>query len=246
MKNAIIGGTGYERPFKNSKEVNIKTPFGEVQILKPVDKNFYFLSRHGVNHSIAPHKINYRANIWALKHLGVEYIYSLCAVGSIKKEHSPGKILLARDFLDFTKSRVQTFYDGENYELRHLEMSQPYSPSLNTLFEKYFPKKISYGTYVATEGPRFETEAEINFYNLIGGDIVGMTGVPEVILARELEMEYSCICTVTNYCTGLVKYVSEQEIATNKTSDKNLLISTLIKIFEKEENILKRSYTNFC
>ena len=246
MKYAIIGGTGFEKPFLYSKKISVQTPYGKTEILEPKDKNYYFLSRHGEKHSIAPHKINYRANIWALKELGVEYIYGLCAVGSIQEKYQPGSILLLKDFLDFTKSRISTFYDGEKLPLKHLEMTDPYSPILNHEFQQAFPRTIEEAIYVATEGPRFETAAEIKLFSLIGGDVVGMTNVPEVILARELEIEYAAICTVTNLCTGLVKYVSEESINSTKTLNHNLILETIDSIFSKKSLLDKRSISNFC
>lgn len=246
MKYAIIGGTGFEDPFNSAEEIQIETPYGEVKVLLPEGKNFYFLSRHGKNHSISPSAINYRANIWALKKLGVEYIYALYAVGSLFEEIKPGNIVLLTDFIDFTKNRIQTYFDGDKLPLKHLEMTSPYSPSLNTLFEKYYPNAISKGIYIATEGPRFETAAEIRFFKQIGGDVVGMTSVPEVVLARELEIEIAGICTVTNYCTGLVEYVNEEIIQSAKLSSSNNILETISKIYSENISIEKRNYNNFC
>lgn len=246
MKYAVIGGTGFEKPFEETSEVIVNTPYGKSSIIVPKDKNYYFLSRHGEKHSLAPHKINYRANIWALHELGVEFIYAICAVGSIKKDFKPGSILLLKDFLDFTKSRTQTFFDGDILPLKHLEMSNPYSLSLNEAFEKEFNEKLNKGIYVATEGPRFETATEISFYRSIGGDVVGMTNVPEVILARELELEYSAICYVTNYCTGLVEYVNESDIAIAKETNRKKILSSIDHVFSKEADLYKRQYPNFC
>ncbi|MDO5037974.1 MAG: MTAP family purine nucleoside phosphorylase [Tissierellia bacterium] len=209
MTFAIIGGTGFEDPFKEAPSQEIKTPFGPVDLLAPQDEDFYFLSRHGRNHGLAPHKINYRANIWALKELGVDFVYGICAVGSLKEDLAPGSICLAKDFIDQTWGREDTFFDGDFRPLAHLEMTQPYSPYLNELFEESWGQELFRAVYLCTQGPRFESAAEIKVYQLMGAHVVGMTNVPEVVLAKELGLHYSLVCHVTNLCTGLVDRVEE-------------------------------------
>ena len=205
---ALIAGTGFDRFFKPLEEKKIKTPYGTVTVytLKVKNKKIYYLPRHGIDHSLAPHLINYRANIWALKSLNVDHILSLCAVGSINENFKPGNFVLIRDILDFTKSRISTFYDGQEQELKHLDVSNLYSDFLGKNIEDFLKNKgqqVHQGIYVATEGPRFETAAEIKFYRQIGGDVVGMTGAPEVFLARELNLNYNSLALVTNLCTGI-------------------------------------------
>lgn len=209
MTYAIIGGTGFEDPFVDPEVLKCETPFGPVEVLRPKGEDFYFLSRHGRDHSLAPHLINYRANLWALKDLGVKYVYGLCAVGSLDVDLAPGSLGLAGDFIDFTQGRASTYHDGVFKPLAHLEMSRPYSEGLNQAFEEALGQDLPRLVYVCTQGPRFESAAEINFYSLIGGQVVGMTNLPEVTLARELGIHYACILNISNLCTGLVDRVED-------------------------------------
>lgn len=205
---ALIAGTGFDRFLKPEEEKIVKTPFGSRSIyrIQIQNQSFYYLPRHGLDHSVAPHLINYRANLWALKELGVDQILSLCAVGSLNKDFKPGHFVAIEDIVDFTKGRTSTFYDGQDHDLRHLDVSNLYSKALTQELENFFSQRqesIHKGIYVCTEGPRFETAAEIKFYQMIGGDLVGMTGSPEVFLARELSMNYASLALVTNFCTGV-------------------------------------------
>lgn len=239
MKYAIIGGTGFEKLNLESSTKIVSTVYGEVEldIVSHKKADFIFLSRHGKDHSVAPHLVNYRANIEALKIMGVEYIYGICAVGSCNVSHITGDILLLNDFIDFTKSRVNTFYDGIVNPLKHVEMSNPYSTDLNILLkERLINKELkvkSKGVYVCTEGPRFETAAEIKFYSSIGADVVGMTNVPEVVLAKEKEINYSAVCYVTNLCTGLAE--GNVEINYDFTNLKSGIIESIIDVFNSNE-----------
>ncbi|VFB16307.1 S-methyl-5'-thioinosine phosphorylase [Urinicoccus massiliensis] len=205
---ALIAGTGFDRFLKPEEEKIVETPFGSRVIYKiqAQDQSFYYLPRHGLDHSVAPHLINYRANLWALKDLGVDKVLSLCAVGSLNKDFKPGNFVAVKDILDFTKGRTSTFYDGQDRDLKHLDVSNLYSKSMVQEIKNFFsqrPESFQEGIYVCTEGPRFETAAEIKFYQMIGGDLVGMTGSPEVFLARELSMNYASLALVTNFCTGV-------------------------------------------
>jgi 5'-methylthioadenosine phosphorylase len=204
----IIGGTGiYEA--KNAEEIRkdaVKTPYGETPEIKIVSfegKEVAFLPRHGKSHNVPPHKINYRANIFALKEIGVKRIISTNSVGSMNETLSPGDVVVPRDFLDFTKGRKSTFYDDR---VVHVDFSHPYCPEIrNALIKaadikaKVFPT----GVYACTQGPRFETPAEVKMIKNLGGDIVGMTGVPEVVLAREMEICYGSLCIVANFAAGI-------------------------------------------
>lgn len=210
-KIAIIGGTGVYDPriLSDIIEEEIITPYGPVQYKqgKYLNQTVAFIPRHGSHHSIPPHLINYRANIWAMKKLGVTDIISTTAVGSLNLAMKPGDFVLVDQFLDFTKARTSTFYEGGNRGVVHVDMSEPYCPSLRKLVLtagqqtgiSVHPK----GVYVCTEGPRFEAPAEIKAFALLGGDLVGMTNVPEVVLAREAEICYSTISMVTNYAAGI-------------------------------------------
>jgi len=207
---AIIGGTGFYNmacaTLKEKKPVDTKYGKVTVSIYEGSDgTEFAFLPRHGEGHSCAPHKVNYRTNILALNLLGVERIIGVCSVGSLRKELKPGDFVLVDQFLDFTKSRPNTFYDEEGHVV-HTDVTEPYCPDMNENIRstKYDGVMLHpNGTYVCAEGPRFETAAEIKMYSALGGDVVGMTGVPECVLARELGICYACIAVVTNYAAGI-------------------------------------------
>ncbi|MBC7101084.1 S-methyl-5'-thioadenosine phosphorylase [Methanothermobacter tenebrarum] len=200
----IIGGTGiYKTPqdVKVEKKI-IKTPYGDsppISIFKIHDKKVAFIPRHAEGHDYPPHKINYRANIWALKHLGVNKIIATNTAGSLHKFIKPGTIVTPDDFLDFTKTRIGTFYDKNTV---HVDVTKPYCPKLRNILLSSGEVEDG-GVYVCTEGPRFETAAEIRMFKILGGTIVGMTGLPEAVLARELEMCYASLCLVSNYAASI-------------------------------------------
>lgn len=230
MHYGIIGGTGFEAPFAAAKEEIFSTPYGDAKLIYPENKPYVFVSRHGTDHTIPPHKVPYRANIWALKEIGVTEVYGISAVGSLKKEYGPDSIVLCDDFLDFTKTRPHTFYDGNHHVTKHIAMDAPYDSELNDAFEAAYGEKLPRGVYVTTEGPRFESRAEIKFYASIGGDVVGMTNVPEVVLARELGLHYANICHVINYCTG----VEETMVISKSEEVRNKIIHAVDTVFTSE------------
>ena len=202
----IIGGSGLYTldGLKNTKLVNIKTPYGDTSSKLHVSNykslKLVFLPRHGLKHTIAPHQINYRANIYALKKYGVTDIISVSAVGSLKKNHRPGDFILPDQFVDRTFNRVTTFFDEDC--VAHVSLAKPTSKQLSELILKSLPKDIKVkqkGTYVAIEGPQFSTYAESKLYKSWNCDIIGMTNMPEVRLAREAEMGYVSIAMVTDY-----------------------------------------------
>lgn len=230
MKYAIIGGTGVYS-IGEGKEIEVDTDYGKVR-LDEVD-GIYFISRHGKGHTVPPHKINYRANIMALKKLGVESIYATAAVGSLNKDFEPGSFVIIDDFIDFTKARTYTFFDDE---AKHLEMSQPYSKEMNEALLDFGPGMgVDFkgkGVYGATEGPRFESPAEIRFMQMAGVDLAGMTGVPEVNLAKEMAMSYSSVAIVVNWATGLAGPVEDEVIQRTMKGKKEKLIEVFVKIFK--------------
>lgn len=236
----IIGGTGVYDPamLTNVTEETIMTPYGEVLYVTGGYKGhqIVFLARHGAKHSIPPHLINYRANIWALKKLGVEAILSTTAVGSLNRDYGPGTFVLCDQFLDFTKNRVNTFYEGGPRGVVHVDVTDPYCPCLRETVtkvgERLGLKMHNGGTYVCTEGPRFESPAEIRMYGMFGGDLVGMTNVPEVVLAAEAEICYATISMVTNYAAGvsdapLTHHEVLDEMAKNSQHLKDLLMASI-------------------
>ena len=200
----IIGGSGvYEithKADKCSKKI-VKTDYGdvEVSILEIFSKEVAFIPRHASSHSIPPHKINFRANIDALKNVGVTKIIATNSVGSMNLEMPPGSFVIPNDFLDFSQNRSKTFFEDK---VVHIDVTEPYCSYLRDVLAKSGDVILG-GTYVCTEGPRFETPAEINMFRILGGDLVGMTGLPEVTLAREREMCYNSICIVSNYASGI-------------------------------------------
>lgn len=209
-KIAFIGGTGvYEQSLTEKRELKVATRYGEV-LLESAWNNgqeILFLARHGSHHAVPPHRINYRANIAALKKVGVEAIIATAAVGSLRESISPGSRVVIDQFIDFTKCRPLTFYDGEEGEVVHTDFTEPYCPDLRAAIiragRRLDRPLIEGGCYLCTEGPRFETPAEIKAFALMGADLVGMTNVPEVILAREAGICYAVIALVTNYAAGI-------------------------------------------
>jgi len=201
----IIGGTGSDIELENVEDLKIYTPYGHTSDFVKVGefggKKVAFISRHGIGHTIPPHKVNSRANIWALKELGVKGIISPSAVGSLKKEHDKRKFIMVDQYIDRTKKRFDTFYEGG--QVCHINQADPYCSYLNNLFYET-GKNIegleiqNGGTYVCIEGPRFSTRAESKMFRQWGGDIIGMTTYPEVVLTAEKEIFYCCIAMVTD------------------------------------------------
>ena len=237
-KLAIIGGSGlYDvEEFKKREFLDINTPWGKTsdQILKTIynDKEVYFLPRHGRGHFISPSKINFRANIDALKQLGVTDIVSVSAVGSLKENLPPGKFVIVDQFIDRTFAREKTFFDEEI--VAHVSMAHPTSNGLmNSCEEAIKKEKIEYqrgGTYVVMEGPQFSTLAESNLYRSWKADVIGMTNMPEAKLAREAEIRYASISMVTDFDS----WSSEHEEV-----DLQMLLDTMNKNVKKSKNFIE-------
>lgn len=194
------------------------------------------MPRHGKEHSKPPHLINYKANMMGLKRLGVTHILATCAVGSCNENYAPGDIVCITDFLDFTRNRDHSFHDGAD-GVKHTDMSDPYCSNLRNYIKlKALDLDIKIAeeaVYVCTEGPRFETASEIRFYKRIGGDVVGMTNVPEVVLAKELGMCYAACGIVSNWCTGVKGEISVHDIQGAIGSNKEKLTNLFVSIFRK-------------
>tara|TARA_Y100001958_G_C21172595_1_gene504060 strand:+ start:28 stop:897 length:870 start_codon:yes stop_codon:yes gene_type:complete len=245
-KLAIIGGSGlYDiEEFKNREFLKIKTPWGvpSDKILKTTlnDKEIYFLPRHGKGHFISPSKINFRANIDALKQCGVTDIVSISAVGSLKENLPPGKFVIIDQFIDRTFARNKTFFDDEI--VAHVSMAHPTSNGLMNACEEAIKKEnIKYqrgGTYIAMEGPQFSTLAESNLYRSWNADVIGMTNMPEAKLAREAEIRYASVSMVTDFDCWHKDHenVDVQQVIKvllgNAEKAKNM-VKNLINIFEK-------------
>ncbi|HHX51880.1 MAG TPA: S-methyl-5'-thioinosine phosphorylase [Clostridia bacterium] len=235
MRAAIIGGTGVYGLEGEKRLESVNTPYGNVKvsIQKAGDKEVIFLPRHGRDHATPPHKINFRANLRALKELAVTHIFATNAVGSANPNWSPGELVLFQDFIDCTKTRPLTFYDGGE-RVVHLDVSEPYCPELRRLLQEKAPAYgLSFageGVYCCTEGPRFETAAEIRMYRQLGAHVVGMTGVPEVVLARELGMCYAGVGIISNFCTGMARDMNKEEILEAVEQNKSRLTGLFLDI----------------
>ncbi|HIQ31805.1 MAG TPA: S-methyl-5'-thioadenosine phosphorylase [Aquifex aeolicus] len=236
----VIGGSGlYDLSgMEVVKEIEIKTPFGEpsspVVIGKLGGKEVAFLARHGRDHSYPPHLVPYRANLWALKEVGVRRVIGVSAVGSIKEGIKPGDFVLIDNFLDFTKGREATYYEGRfsktgEGKVVHIDVTEPYCPEMRSVLSDILREMgVRFhreGVYACTEGPRFETRAEIRALRALGADVVGMTGYPEVVLARELAMCYASLCVVANLAAGL--------------SDRKLTSDEVMELMARKEEQIK-------
>ena len=219
-KIAIIGGTGIDNPdtLKGFEKKIIETPFGKAlcNIGTMSGNQVVFVSRHGVDHSVPPHKVNYRANIWAMKSLGTEEIFATTAVGSLNPEMKAGHFVVCDNVLDFTKSRINTFYDSPERGVAHCDFTYPYCPTLREKVIKCLEKTDitfhKHGVYVCTEGPRFETAAEVRMFRMFGAQVIGQTLVPEAPLARDLGIQYAAIGVISNYATGMMSLVTDDSI----------------------------------
>ncbi|MCK4842826.1 MAG: S-methyl-5'-thioinosine phosphorylase [Methylococcales bacterium] len=211
-KLAIIGGTGLSqiKGLKITQSQSIETPFGspsaEFICGNINEQDIIFLARHGNPHHIAPHKINYRANIWGLKKLGVTEIIAVAAVGGITSAMEPAHIALPDQIIDYSYSREHTFFADDLEEVTHIDFTFPYTPQLRQRLikaaEKLSLNITSTATYGCTQGPRLESAAEITRMERDGCDLVGMTGMPEAALARELNIDYASVAVVANWAAG--------------------------------------------
>jgi 5'-methylthioadenosine phosphorylase len=243
---AVIGGTGIGDPglLPEAEPVTVATPYGTtlVYLGRHAGRRVALLPRHGPGHSVPPHRVNYRANIWALRQLGARACLATAACGSLTEAIPPGSLCLPDQFLDFTRGRPSTFYDGEDGRVRHVDMTEPYCPELRAALaaqaQEMGLRLAGAGTYVCTEGPRFETPAEIRAYARLGGDLVGMTGVPEVVLAREIGLCYATVAIATNYAAGLAgRPLSHDEVVaamgTALADVRRLLLGTVERLEDR-------------
>lgn len=209
---AVIGGSGlYNFPgLENAQRQSVDTPFGpasgDIVSGDFAGKRLAFLARHGESHTLPPHRVNYRANLWALHSLGARRVVGVNAVGGIRHDMGPRVIVVPDQIIDYTHGRYTSFCDVEGAEVKHIDFSEPYTESLRRELLAAAGKAgiavIDGGCYGATQGPRLETRAEIARMKRDGCDLVGMTGMPEAGLARELELDYACIALVANFAAG--------------------------------------------
>ena len=238
----IIGGTGLYDPklVKNLKEVTVKTPYGSpsdaITVGELEGRCVAFLPRHAKKHTIRPTDVNSRANIFALKKLGVQHILASSTVGSLREEYKPGDVVFVDQFIDRTTRREQSFYTDN--KVCHISVAEPMCPELRQIITAVAKKeKVSAhdtGTYVCIEGPRFSTKAESRMFRTWGADVVGMTLVPECVLAREAEVCYASIAMVTDYDVWKDHPVCVDDIVktmkANIENVKRIIAETIVKI----------------
>ncbi|MBT9170059.1 MAG: S-methyl-5'-thioadenosine phosphorylase [Actinobacteria bacterium] len=219
----VFGGSGFYSFLEKVEEISVETPFGKpsdsVTVGEVAGRKVAFLPRHGRNHQYPPHAINYRANLYAMKELGVQRIFGPCAAGSLQTQVKPGDFVVCDQLVDRTTGRKDTFYDGP--ETTHISFAEPYCPYLRkivieTAQELDIPVHER-GTVVVIQGPRFSTKAESKWFSSRGWEVINMTGYPEATLARELEICYVNISLITDYDVGLeghpeIKPVTHEEV----------------------------------
>jgi 5'-methylthioadenosine phosphorylase len=240
----IIGGTVVldESMLREVSRLKVHTPYGSPSAMpisgKIKSRSIVVIPRHGDSHTINPTNVNYRANIWAMKSLNAERVFSVNAVGSLKEDVKPGEIVFPDQFIDMTKSRKSTFYDG--HQVCHISSAEPFCPELrkilietaNELSIPFHPK----GTCVVIEGPRFSSRAESHIFRGWGADIINMTMFPEVILAKEAELCYANISMVTDYDCWKEHTVSNEEVMKTMKSNVNKVRKLLMAVIPRVED----------
>ncbi len=209
---AILGGSGLSQlsSLEDIRRTAVRTPYGEpsdaLTFGRIGGRDVVFLARHGEAHAIAPHQINYRANIWALKEAGAKEIISVAAVGGIRREFGPGTLVVPDQILDYTWGRASTFFEGAGQKVTHIDFTEPYSAALRgrilAAAAACGETIAAQAVYATTQGPRLETAAEIARLERDGADLVGMTGMPEAALAREADLAYAALAVVANHAAG--------------------------------------------
>jgi 5'-methylthioadenosine phosphorylase/5'-methylthioinosine phosphorylase len=242
IRKAIIGGTGLTRlpEFTILRRETVNTVWGapssDLIHGKLYDTDIVFLARHGEQHTIPPHRINYRANIQALRDAGVTAIIAAAAVGGIRADMGPSKLVVPSQIIDYSYGRAATFYEDDLEHVTHIDFTHPYTPALRgKLLDAGFRaglRVIDGGVYACTQGPRLETAAEIARIERDGGDLVGMTGMPEAALAREAGMDYACCAIVANWAAGKTEHdITMDEITRNLSqgmADFSVLLRALL------------------
>lgn len=252
VKVGIIGGSGLENisGIKYDGEIELETDYGTPSsTYKQYSLSnciFYIISRHGKSHNIPPHKVNYRANIQGFKKLGVTHIIAFTAVGSINKDFQVGSMLLLDNAIDFTKNRINTFYHDNT--CCHIDLTNPFCQDLRQNIKQVAKSKnislFDGGLYLCTEGPRFETAAEIKMFQQFGVDVVGMTLFPEVTLAREVEICYSNVSIVTNLAAGIEE---DKKLTMDEVSEIGSKFNdTICNIIEGLSEILSSERSCIC
>ncbi len=221
MRVGVIGGSGFSRilPLEDAKSLLVKTRLGEANFVlgKLAGREVVFLWRHGEGHKLPPHRINYRANVLAMKALGVKAVLATAATGTLRQTLPPGTLLVPDQLLDLTRQRPLTLFEGENAPVVHIDLTHPFCPELRQRLvlaaEELGVQIVKGGCYVCSEGPRYETAFEVKVLAQLGGDVAGMTAGTEATLFREAEICYAIISVVTNWGAGLSpKPLSHSEV----------------------------------
>ena len=209
---AVIGGSGLSQlaSLEVTQRKVVRTPYGEPSGALTFGRihggHLVFLARHGYGHTVAPHEVNYRANLWALKEMGVEGVVSVASVGGIRRDVAPGTLLVPDQIIDYTWGRRSTYFEGAGTPVTHIDFTEPYSAALRARVlaaaRACGEQVLDGGTYAATQGPRLESAAEIDRLERDGAAVVGMTGMPEAALARELDLPYAAIAVSANFAAG--------------------------------------------
>jgi len=233
---AVIVGTGVTEQFEFGRGTVVRTPYGNASAYLSPGGRFWIIPRHGPQHTLPPHRINYRANVAALRKLGVESVVATCAVGSMREDFAPGQLGLVDQFIDFTRSRRSTFFDEK---VVHTDMTHPYSREVDSAVAeaaRRLTMELRMGlVYICVDGPRYETAAEIKMFRAMGGDVVGMTGVPEAVLANEAGLRYSSVVVATNWAAGISARVSHDEVLSVMREQG----STVKKLLEETVNVVQ-------
>lgn len=237
MRIGLIAGSGIEDLYDGEcpRTLTVQTPYGPVEVFsfEMNGREVVLLPRHGKEHSAPPHRINYRANLRALADLDCACVIATNAVGALNLNMAPGDFVIVDQFLDFTKARPLTFFDGEDGVVRHVDMTEPYCPRLREELRRAGEEELGRslhlsGVYLCAEGPRFETPAEIRMFAQLGADVVGMTGVPEVVLAREAGLCYATVCVVSNWAAGIADApITHEEVVAIMDERKSALLALL-------------------
>ena len=237
----IFGGSGFYEFLENPQRVQIDTPYGhtsgDIMLGTLKGHRVAFLPRHGQNHTIPPHLVNYRANVWAFKQLGIKHVISPCAVGSLQEAVRPGSFVILDQYVDRTNSRKDTFFDGPN--IVHTSAADPYCDTLRQIAidsaEAVGMEYHKTGTVVVIQGPRFSTRSESNWFRSQGWEVINMSQYPEVHLVKELEMNACGIALVTDYDTGLpgIAPVTHEEVLRVMAANTDKLKTLLLEMLER-------------
>ena len=255
----IIGGTGLTqlKSLKNTRHQIARTPYGEAS--QPLifgelaGHKVVFLARHGGGHTIPPHAVNYRANIWALHQAGVNSLLAIATVGGIASHLNTGDIVLPDQIIDYTHGRKNTYHDGIELPVKHIDFTEPYSTKLRKTClqaaNNVQQTLVESGVYACAQGPRLETAAEINRLERDGATIVGMTGMPEAALARELGVHYAALCPIVNHAAGRgisVNGINFSDVSANLASAMQkicILIEEIARVHQLEVNQMDKKQT---